>query len=145
MLDIIIPTLGRPDKLAPLLENIRAATRSKFCVYFVIEGDDFETAGAVGALVSKDCKAEVGTFGSCAAAVNGGYRASHGEFFAVVNDDCKFEDGWDEAALEYFSDEVHIVGLNDGSGDCKCFQMFRRSYIEEHSGVFDKPNTVYHE
>lgn len=141
MIDVILPTLGRPDKLAALTDNVHASTRSPHSLIFVVEVDDWASQEAIEPL---DSRALVGTYGSCAAAVNAGYRASSSEFFAIANDDCRFEEGWDEAALAYFSDTVHIVGLNDGSGDCKCFQIARRSFIEEHSGVYDKPDTVYH-
>ena len=86
----------------------------------------------------------VGEYGSCSAAVNAGYWASTEAFVAVVNDDVIFHPGWDAAALARFNSQVHIVGMNDGLGDCKCFPMVRRTFIEQHSGVFDRPNTIFH-
>lgn len=139
---IICPTLGRPDKLAPLVENIHATTKADHQVYLVMEASDQDSIRAAETLDTIDV---LGTFGSCAIAVNAGYRAIEEPLFAVINDDCKLHDGWDEKAAAHLSETIHIVGLNDGTGDCKCFQLARRSYIEEHSGVFDKPNTVYHD
>lgn len=138
---VIVPTLGRPDKLAPLVENIAEATDSPHRIYFVMEAHDRDSIDVAAGLDSIDV---IGDFGSCAAAVNAGYQACDEEFFAVANDDCRFHAGWDTAALAHMSESTHIVGLNDGSGDCKCFSIARRSYIAEHSGVFDKPDTVYH-
>jgi hypothetical protein len=34
--------------------------------------------------------------------------------------------------------------MNDGYGDCKCFPMVRRAFIEAHSGVYDEPNAIFH-
>lgn len=139
---VICPTLGRPEKLASLVANIQAATQAPHSIYLVMESSDKESIWAAENLPTIDV---IGKFGSCAIAVNAGYRASEEPYFAVVNDDCKLHPGWDVAALGRMSESTHIVGLNDGSGDCKCFTLARRSYIEEHSGVFDRANTVYHE
>jgi hypothetical protein len=139
---VLIPTLGRAERLAELVENLHAATKAAHRVYLIMERNDFASIGVARSL---DAISVLGRFGSCAAAVNEGYRVSVEPFFAVANDDVCFHDGWDTAALAHFDDRVQIVGLNDGSGDCKCFSIARRSYIEKHSGVFDRPNNVYHE
>jgi hypothetical protein len=139
---VLIPTLGRADALASLVENIHSATHSSHRIYLVIEDDD---AASIGAAQKLDAIRVLGRFGSCARAVNEGYRVSTEPYFAVGNDDCNFQDGWDVKALAHFNDTVQIVGLNDGSGDCKCFSIARRSYIRKHSGVYDKPDTPYHE
>jgi hypothetical protein len=138
---IVIPTMDRADVLPDLVANIHAATETPHRIYLVMEVGDRESADAAAKLDTVDV---FGEFGSCSVAINGGYWASDEPFVAVANDDCVFHPGWDTTALGYFSDTVHIVGLNDGSGDCKCFPLVRRSYIEQHSGVFDKPNTIFH-
>lgn len=142
MIAIICPTLGRPEKLEALVENVHAATSSPHTIYLVMETSDRASIAASEGLDTIDV---LGSFGSCAKAVNGGYAASEEPFFAVINDDCKLHPGWDTNALARMSEETHIVGLNDGSGDCKCFTLARRSYIEAHSGVYDHPNAVYHD
>jgi hypothetical protein len=140
-LAVIVPTVKRADMLEALVFNIHEVTQTKHRIYLVLESDDEESLKVAKGLDSVDV---VGEYGSNATAVNGGYRASKEPFLAIVNDDCLFHRGWDLAALKYFSDDVHVVGLNQGDGTCKCFFMVRRSYIEEHSGVFDKPNTLFH-
>lgn len=143
MIAVLIPTVNRAEALPDLLENIREATETPHRVYLIVENSDAETCDKLWHLKG-DHIAVFGNFGSCAKAVNAGYLASTEPFFAVANDDCRFHEGWDTKALAHFSGDTHIVGLNDGSGDCKCFTLARRSFIEEHSGVYDKPNTVYH-
>jgi glycosyltransferase involved in cell wall biosynthesis len=142
MLAIIVPTLNRADMLAPLVANIHDVTEASHTIYLVMESDDTESIEAAKSLDTIDV---LGHFGSCSTAVNAGYWASTEPFVAVVNDDCIFHSGWDLAALKYFNGQVHIVGMNDGLGDCKCFPMIRRAFIEEHSGVYDRPNAVFHE
>jgi glycosyltransferase involved in cell wall biosynthesis len=140
-LAVIVPTYRRADMLEALVANIHEATESEHRIYLVMELADKPTLWASKTL---DAISVIGTFGSCSRAVNAGYRASTEPFVAVTNDDCIFHPGWDTAALRYFSEQTHIVGCNDGMGDCKCWPMVRRSFIEEHSGVFDKPNTIFH-
>lgn len=138
---VIVPTFRRADMLAALVANIHDTAQTEHWIYLVMEETDkatVEVAQTLGAI------SVIGSFGSCSKAVNAGYRASDEPFVAIVNDDCVFHPGWDIAALSYFSEWIHVVGMNDGYGDCKCFPMVRRSFIEEHSGVFDKPNTIFH-
>ena len=124
--------------LPALVQNIHEATESNHRVYLVMEHDDTASLKAAERLDTVDV---VGEFGSCSRAVNAGYWASDEPFAAVVNDDCVFHHGWDTKALAKFSDPVHVVGLNDGMGDPKCFFVARRAFIEQESGVFDRPNT----
>jgi hypothetical protein len=138
---VIVPTVNRADMLEALVANIHDTAESDHRVYLVMERTDKPTLQVSKTL---DAISVIGTYGSCSKAVNAGYRASDEPFAAVTNDDCVFHPGWDTAALRYFSDRVHIVGMNDGTGDCKCFPMVRRSFIEQHSGVFDQPNTIFH-
>lgn len=140
-IDIILPTVNRADRLADLVANIHEATKTPHTIYLVMEATDRDSIDAAAKLDTIDV---IGDFGACSVAVNFGYWGSDSPFFAVANDDVRFHEGWDEIALDRFTDDLHVVGLNDGSGDCKCFHLVRRSFIEDESGVFDKPNTVYH-
>lgn len=142
MIAVVVPTVNRADMLPALVANIHEATENDHRVYLVMEKDDTASLKAAAGLDTVDV---VGTFGSCSTAVNAGYWASTEPFVAVTNDDCVFHQGWDTKALQRFSESVHVVGMNDGLGDCKCFPMVRRSFIEAESGVFDKPNQIFHE
>ena len=141
-LAVIVPTVNRADKLAPLVADIHANTTTPHRIYLVMEHWDTDSIDAAKPLDTVDV---IGSFGSNAAAVNGGYRASREPFLALVNDDCRFTPGWDTAALEHMSLTTHIVGINQGNGVCTSFSMVRRAFIQQHSGVFDKPDTLYHE
>lgn len=141
-LAVIVPTVNRANLLGPLVRNIHATTALTHRVYLVMENRDTES---IVAARDTDALRVVGVFGSNAAAVNAGYRASTEPYLALVNDDCRFLPGWDLAAHKYLSDTTHIVGINQGDGRCTSFSMVRRAYIREHSGVFDQPDTLYHE
>jgi hypothetical protein len=138
---VIVPTVNRADMLEALVENIHDATEGEHQVYLVMEEDDQDSLAVSERL---DVCSVIGTFGYCSVAINIGYRASSEPFVAITNDDCIFHQGWDTAALRCFNDQIHVVGMNDGAGDYLCFPMIRRSFIEQHSGVYDKPNTIFH-
>jgi GT2 family glycosyltransferase len=141
-LAILIPTVNRADVLAGLVENIAETTEVPRRTYFVMEDWDEDT---IAATMELDAAKVIGKFGSNAKAVNGGYHVTKEPFVALLNDDVRCTAGWDLAALARMNDETHIVGINQGNGVCTSFSIVRRSFIEEHSGVFDKPNTLYHE
>ncbi len=138
---ILIPTINRAGMLEALVDNIHEVTDAPHRVYLIIEDTDRDSINVAKRL---DVRYVLGTFGSCSKAMNAGYWASTEPFVVVANDDCVFHSGWDTAALKKFNPITHIVGMNDGYGDCKCFTMSRRKFIEEHSGVYDQPNTLFH-
>jgi hypothetical protein len=141
-LAVLVPTVNRADLLENLVTNIHETTVTPHVIYLIIEVDD---PGSWEVARHLDAVCVAGDFGSNAAAVNNGYWASTEPFVAIVNDDCRFIPGWDTIALSYMSDQVHIVGINQGDGRCQSFSMVRRAFIEKHSGVYDAPNTLYHE
>lgn len=141
-LAILIPTLGRADKLVPLLANIAATTETPHTVYFVMERTDTASHEALRGI---DAVRVIGDFGSCAKAMNAGYRRSSEPYIFTGNDDLWFRPGWDLAALAALEEPgKHVCGTNDAHGRMTCFAMVERAYIEEHSGVFDQPATLYH-
>jgi hypothetical protein len=140
---VLVPTVHRAEMLVPLAANIARTTESPHRIYFVVEKWDADSIREAKRV--KDAVLVAGEFGSNARAVNGGYRASREPFLAILNDDIRCTPGWDTAALAHMSDTTHIVGINQGNGQCQSFSMVRRAYIQEHSGVFDEPDTLYHE
>lgn len=141
MIAVLIPTYRRPEKLQALLMNIHEATETPHHVYFIVENTDEPTKRVLNIMVG-DYTAVYGDFGSCARAMNAGYQASTEPYLHTGNDDLRYHGGWD---LEALAVNQPIVGTNDGHGRMTCFAFVWRSYIEEHSGVFDRPNTLYHE
>ncbi len=142
-IDILIPTLHRAGKLAALAANIHDATSVEHTIIFVAESHDQATQQTAGGI--KGARLLIGQYGSCAAAMNAGYRAGVGEFAFTANDDLRFRHGWDTAAIARMDIDTHIVGTNDGHGRMTCFAMARRRYIEQCSGVYDRPNQLWHE
>jgi glycosyltransferase involved in cell wall biosynthesis len=138
---VLVPTVNRADMLEAVVQSIHDCTMNSHHVYLIMEASDKESRAVARRLKARSV---VGFYGSNATAVNAGYWASVEPFVAIVNDDCRFTPGWDVTALSYMSYTTHIVGINQGDGRCTSFSMVRRKYIEEHSGVYDQPNTLYH-
>lgn len=139
---VLIPTLGRPEKLAPLLENLAEVTAHPHRVYFVVEMTDAETRSALRHVHGTTHNVILGQFGSCAAAMNAGYRESTEPYLFTANDDLRFEPGWDIEALKI---PAPIVGTNDGHGRMTCFAMVNRAFVRVNGAVFDDPDALYHE
>jgi len=139
---ILIPTYRRADALRALVDNIHDATILTHTIYLVAEEHDAATVAMFGCLPAVALK---GRFGSFARALNWVYRATNEPLVMVANDDLYFHDGWDEKAVARLNDAHHVVGLNDGSGDCNCFHLIRRSFVRKHSCVYDRPDMLVHE
>jgi hypothetical protein len=140
-LAVLCPTLNRAEKLPGLVEQIHANTVTPHTIYFVMEAHDRESFNAVKGL---DCWAVQGRFGSCAAAYNAGFEFSTEPFCFLANDDLEFPEGWELPALRMIQAGTPIVGVNEGHGRMTCFSMVERQFIDDHSGVFDRPGTLVH-
>ena len=142
-LAVLVPTVNRAHLLQPVVANIHEMTITSHRVYLIMEDDDQASIDAADGLLG--AVSVIGRFGSNAAAVNAGYHASTEPHLAILNDDIRCTPAWDLAALKHFSDTIQIVGINQGDGRCSSFSIVHRAYIQEHSGVFDQPDTLYHE
>ena len=148
---ILIPTLGRPDALAPLLQNLRQTTGPFYRVYFVVDHEDLETRRVLETMPGFDFETVLcdGTF---PVKTNAGYRASRAEeLIAPLADDVVFHDGWYEAAVKRFEDrDVQVVGTLDltpatAKGNHATMPILRRSYIEDPGAVWGEPGKIFHE
>lgn len=141
-LAVLCPTVHRADKLAGLAENLKANTSVAYRLYFVIESWDEDSFEATGHI--PDCVVVRGDFGSCAAAYNAGFVSSTEPYVFLANDDLEFPEGWEIPALAMIQGGTPIVGVNEGHGRMTCFSMVERQFIEDFSGVYDKPGTLVH-
>lgn len=146
---VLVPVLGRPHRVGPLLEDIAAATDEEHRVLFVASRSDHRTRAELRALAADHIA--VGGVGSYAEKINAGYRATDEPVLFMAADDLHFHPGWLTEALGLLDDRIEVVGTNDlGNprtirGDHSCHNLFTRRYIRERSGVVDEPDTVLHE
>lgn len=150
---ILVPTLGRPQALAPLLENIRATTPAgHYWVYFVIDHDDGASDEALARLGMAEDWCGLLCDGTYPAKTNAGYRESSTDETLILPtaDDVVFHKGWYEAALKHFDAGAQVVGTNDltpatRGGRHATMPILTRSYIESQGAVWSEPGKVFHE
>lgn len=143
---VVIPTL-RPQRAAPLAENLTRATNASCALYFVVEGNDVATIAAVEEAGLEPIVNEGA--GNYAACINTAFRRTTEPFLFIGADDIEFADGCFESALESFGDDtVGVVGANDPEHlkrDHADHYMIRRRYIDEFGGSFDPGVLVLYE
>lgn len=145
MIDILIPTYHRGEKLRELHHNITDTTTESFMVYYIAETGD-TTLPDINTW--EKCLAMRGEYGSPSKAVNKAFKASRNPYFIFANDDFKFTPEWDAKALEKMSDGVSVVAINDGdprgTPQWGTITLSRRSYVNDYGGT-EKKGEVFHE
>lgn len=148
MIDILIPTYGRADRLARVADNVHAATEVEHRLIFVIEPDDHDSFGAVGTYnahaSARASLVDNQRTRSYAGAINTGYHATDGEWLFAGADDLEFTPGWDHAALALDDGWAGVIGTNDlinpyvVVGSHATHYLVRRAYLDGIGGVADE-------
>ncbi len=146
MISVLVPTFGRPGRLADVTANILEATRSECEVVIIAEADDPESIAAAeaiaGAVLVVNSRAH-----SWSGAINDGFAHIRGDFYFTGSDDLRFHDGWDEPALAVLAAGPHlrVCGTNDlcssgvRAGTSSTSHLVDRRYIDDPGGVIDQP------
>lgn len=160
MIDVLVPTFGRADRIAEVAENVHDATEAPHRVAFIVEADDQASIDAVLAIAHDDRNRLVHNTGTrnYAGACNTAYRAARGDraprYFFAGSDDLRFHPGWDRAALAVMDalDRVEVVGTNDllnpyvGQGFHATHYLVDRRYLDRDGGIVDEgPGSFMHE
>lgn len=143
---LLIPMLGRPHWVDPLVESIRATCSGRI-LFGLTPGDDavYAAVGAAG------CEwFEIPHMpGDYARKINTGYRMSTEEHIFVGAGDLLFHPGWYEAACAALAPGIGVVGTNDlGSprvmnGQHATHSLVTREYAD--LGSIDRPREILHE
>jgi hypothetical protein len=130
MIDILIPTYKRPEKIRLLIENIKK-TSTKATPLFIIRPDDKETEKI---LINKKAK-YLKTFLEYMGCINLGVKKTSKPFIFCGADDIEFTKDWDLKLLEVMKDEKIMVtgGIDDWtvsqSGVHTSHPLVRRTYL----------------
>jgi hypothetical protein len=151
---IIVPMLGRPHRVEPLLESIEAATPATHSVLFVATAGDAEVIGAINERVGPTVRLlTIGrnSVGDYAKKINTAYRQSSEPFMFLGACDLHFHPGWFEAAVRHFVDPtVGVVGTQDLCngrvirGEHSTHSLVSRRYVDQF-GTIDHKQQVLHE
>lgn len=111
-LAIIVPVLGRPHRVGPLLLSIAQGTTGvPHRVLFVCDASDEATIDAVQAA---QAGLAIVADGTCyARKVNQGIAVTTEQHVFTAADDLAFRPGWYEAAVALMRPPVSVVGVND--------------------------------
>jgi hypothetical protein len=146
---IVVPMLGRPHHVDPLLESIRQTTPDARVMFCVSPGDH-AVHGAVDEAGAERITVPYSPIGDYARKVNTAYRGTTEQHLFLAASDLRFHPGWYEAATAKMTTGIGVVGTNDlGSprvmaGEHSTHSLVTRAYVDEF-GTIDQPRTVLHE
>ncbi len=143
---ILVPVLGRPHRVRPLLESIAAATPEPHQVYFIPDpGDQAE----VDAIADAGGQVLVELASNYAGKINAGVALTAEPLLFLGADDLHFHPGWLPRAAALLSDQVGVVGTNDlcnarvVRGEHATHMLVARWYSQ--LGTIDEPGRLLHE
>jgi len=141
---IIIPMLGRPHRVKPLLESIDQAT-PRASVLFMLSSNDTTVKREVRATGRPFREMSYRSVGDYATKINNGIACTTEPLIFTAADDLKFYPGWFEEALKMLTPGIGVVGTNDlgnprvTSGDHATHFLVTREYTKR--GTIDRPNS----
>lgn len=151
MIDVLVPVLGRPQNVAPLVESFLATASPLDEIHFLCSPEDTEQIAAC-----EKSGQRVHVMGwparkfDYARKMNYGFRETERDFLLLAADDVTFMPGWRDALMECVG-SFGVIGTNDMasayvmSGRSSTHPLVRRSYIEVYGGSYDGPGTLIHE
>jgi hypothetical protein len=154
---VLIPVLGRPGRVRPLVESLAASQHPSVPVrpvFLCSPGDDAQIA-AVTSLVAVPAPRLIVVDwqpgrGDYAKKINHGFRATDDEWVLLAADDILFRPGWLEAALAVHAELAPcVIGTNDlgnprvQAGQHSVYTLVHRAYGE--CGTVDDPTVLLHE
>ena len=134
---ILIPTLKRPYRLAPLVENIHKTTTIPHKIYFMT--GDIESQQILDEL-NETCFVDHGD--TWPNRINALFHKTMEPYVFLCSDYSWFHPGWDSIAMERMEDIDGIVVVNDLHNPNGTLALVSRNYIDTMSGCIDTPNVV---
>jgi hypothetical protein len=154
MIDILVPVLGRPQNVQPLVESIQQTTEVEYEIWFLCSRGDKEEIEAAWSSEAHHvviCDWEPG-YADYPRKMNHGYQLSEQPFLLMGADDLTFFPGWDEKVLRVAEvTGAGVIGTNDHAnrsvmkGRTSTHPLVRRSYLDEQGGTIDGPGTFISE
>ena len=150
MIAILVPVLGRPEQIDPLLVSIAEATTNPHRVLLICSPQD----SALDVCMASDADMIVVPWkpdrADFARKINLAYRETDEPWLFQAATDLRFHRHWDAMALRA-AGTARVIGTNDlgnplvQRGHHSTHTMFACSYIEERGGTFDDSGAVFSE
>ena len=132
---VLIPTLRRAQRIAPIVANLRAVSPQVRVVFVVEEQESYDAATKAGAEAVWNTRAK-----SYAGAINSGFEQTDGEWVFTGADDLEWREGW-LSALAPLMKQYSVMGTNDlhadhvMRGDDATHMAVKREYINALGGT----------
>jgi glycosyltransferase involved in cell wall biosynthesis len=148
---VLVPVLGRPQNVEPVLQSIGKNTLIPHRVLFLCSPEDEIEIAAVQAAGAEHLIMPFRTGrGNYARKINRGFDASDEPWAFLAADDLNFHPGWDERALETFTRAgAGVIGTQDlgnprvKRGHHSTHSLVSRAYIDQYgSGTVDNSGRV---
>lgn len=146
---VIVPVLGRPHHIEPLLESLYSTVPDAEVV-FMTSPTDYEPKKEIKRLGERLIDVRYERTGDYARKINVGYKHTKEPLMFLAATDLKFHPDWYENAISKLSDKIHVVGTNDlGNPDVlqgvhSTHTLVTRQYVNKF-GTIDEPRKVLHE
>jgi hypothetical protein len=146
---VLVPMLGRPHRVDPLLATL-TATAPDVRPLFLVSPADTAVHHAIDAAGADRLTVDGPHPGDYARKINAGYRASTEPLLFLGADDLAFHPNWLEEAVGRLGPGIGVVGTNDlGSprvitGQHATHSLVTRAYADEF-GTIDQSGIVLHE
>jgi len=149
-LDILVPVLGRPANVEPLLESLSVTVTPHRVLFLCSPGDTAQ----IDACRASGHQTEVVSWPAGKAdfsrKINWGFSITDSPWIFQAADDVRFSPGWDTQALRMAqARHKDVIGTNDlhnaqvKRGIHATHVLFSRKYIEEQGGTMDGTGTVF--
>lgn len=145
---ILIPSLGRSERLRSLVANIVETTPPVHRIVFVLDPEDEYSWDAVTTLISDNPSIRaLECDGTYPEKINAAVKATTQPWMLLTADDVRFHAGWWEAAIDKAKKGVGVIGTNDlhnpavQRGEYATQMLVARWYAEK--GTIDEPGKVF--
>ena len=145
VIDLLIPVLGRPSNVQPLLDSIVGNTIGPYQIIFICSpGDDEQIEACRKSGYNTWVVEWEPARADYARKINWAFAQTDSEWIFQGADDIRFSKDWDTKALRY-GERFSVIGTNDlhnpsvKRGIHSTHILFRRSYIEKYGGTFEDP------
>ena len=149
-LAVVVPMLGRPHRVRPLLESLEATAPDARVIFGCSPGDTL-VHREVDATGRQRLEVAWTGRGDYARKINYGYRACAERYIFLAADDLRFHPGWWEAALAVQeATGAGVVGTQDLcnprviAGEHSTHSLVTRAYADTF-GTIDQPGAILHE
>lgn len=146
---VLVPMLGRPHRVAPLVDSIRATTDGCMILFCTSPGD-IKVHQAIQDAQCPRIEVNFQQVGDYARKINTGLRVTTQPLIFCGADDLLFHPGWFTAATAQLTGTIGVVGTNDlgsprvMSGQHSTHSLVTRHYAET-MGTIDRPGEIFHE